>query len=138
MHARAGWRAARAAAVGAVTMAAVALATGGAHAAGPGGSEACPSNAVCLYYNSPEYGWGSFENFSPNLRGLDLSLFKFTNWGSNGSGHGVVIAMHAASIVNNTDHFVNVYLPTGRYVHYEGGYAGNLNTAYNYDVRMDT
>ncbi|MFD0332191.1 hypothetical protein ACFQZC_38355 [Streptacidiphilus monticola] len=32
--------------------------TSSAYAAGPGGVEACPSNTVCLYYNSPAYGWG--------------------------------------------------------------------------------
>ncbi|NUS11449.1 MAG: hypothetical protein HOY69_08595 [Streptomyces sp.] len=121
-----------------MTLVTMGLATGGAQAVGPGGAEACPSNSVCLYFNSPEYGWGSFENFSPGQRGLDLSRFKFTHWGSNGSGYGAVIAMHAASIVNNTDHFVHIYVPAGYYVQYESGYYGNLNTAYNWDVAMDT
>ncbi|MFI0897017.1 hypothetical protein [Streptomyces sp. NPDC020983] len=137
MRIRIGRRAAQAAVVGAMSLGMVGLATGGAQAAGPGGNEACPSNAVCLYYNSPEYGWGSWENFSPGQHGLNLSLFRFTHTG-NGSGYNVVIAMHAASIVNNTDHFVNVYVPAGYYVHYGAGYAGNLNTAYNWDVAMDT
>ncbi|WP_052397767.1 peptidase inhibitor family I36 protein [Streptomyces sp. NRRL F-5123] len=117
----------------------MAVATGGAQAvSAPGGAATCPSNSVCLYYNSPENGWGAFEYFSPGQRGLNLSNFRFTNHGNTGNGYGQVIAMNAASIVNNTDHFVNVYVSQGYYVHYEGHYAGNLNTAYNNDVAMDT
>ncbi|GAB2698377.1 hypothetical protein [Kitasatospora kifunensis] len=39
---------------------------GSAHAdAPPTGAEACPSGSFCLYYNSPNAGWGSFEHWSP-------------------------------------------------------------------------
>ncbi|MFI0719731.1 peptidase inhibitor family I36 protein [Streptomyces sp. NPDC021224] len=139
MRIKVGRRTAQAVAVGALTIGATALATGGAQAVTPpGGAATCPSNSVCLYYNSPENGWGAFEHFSPGQHGLDLSRFKFTNHGNTGNGYGYVIAMNAASIVNNTDHFVNVYVPAGYYVHYEAHYAGNLNTAYNWDVAMDT
>ncbi|MDH6115550.1 hypothetical protein P3T36_007876 [Kitasatospora sp. MAP12-15] len=80
--------------------------TGSAYAAGPGGSEACPSNSICLYYNSPGYNWGSFEHWSPGDY-PDLSKFTFSNWG-NGSGYGVNVAGNAASLVNNTDKYVGI------------------------------
>ena len=78
-----------------------------AYAAAPGGAETCPSGSVCLYYNSPRYGWGSFEHWSPGDY-PDLSKFTFSNWGSNGSGYGVNVAGNAASIVNNTGRDVGI------------------------------
>lgn len=60
-------------AAGIVTTAAMTLAigvatTGVANAAGPGGVETCPSGSFCLYYNSSENNWGSFENFTASAR----------------------------------------------------------------------
>jgi hypothetical protein len=70
--------------------------------AGPASaSENCPSDSICLYYNSVEYGLGSYEHWSPGA-GYELSNFRFTNWGNNGSGYNVVVAGHAAAITNNT------------------------------------
>jgi hypothetical protein len=74
--------------------------TGAQYAAAPGGSEACPSGSLCLYYNSPQYGWGSYEHWSPGYYG-NLGNYQFKNWG-NGSGYGVTVGGHAASVVNNT------------------------------------
>ena len=139
MRIRIGRRAAMAVAVGTATLGAMALTAGGAQAdAPPGGVEACPANSVCLYYNSPGAGWGSFENFSPGLRGLDLSLFKFSHW-ANGSGYGKVIYGDAASIVNNTNDYVKIYLVNQPYyVDFMPGYAGSLNDAWNNDKIMYT
>lgn len=138
MRTSTGRRAAQAAAVATITLGAMGLATGGAKAdAPPGGVETCPSNSVCLYFNSPGNGWGSFENWSPGQHHIDLSCCTFSHW-ANGSGHGVNVYGNAASIVNNTDHFVNVYLENGRYVHFEPWFAGSLNLAWNYDAALDT
>lgn len=83
-----------------VTSAVVAAAT--VIGAGPASaSETCPSNSICLYFNSYEYGLGSFEHWSPGP-GYNLSDFYFKNWGNNGSGYNTVVAGHAAAIVNNT------------------------------------
>src|SRR5690349_4087920 len=81
--------------------------TGSAYAAGPGGAEACPSNSFCLYFNSPQYGWGSFEHWSP-ATDRNLGQDTFSNWG-NGSGYGQTVGGHAASAVNNTGQTVAVY-----------------------------
>ncbi|MFJ9713634.1 peptidase inhibitor family I36 protein [Streptomyces sp. NPDC101234] len=85
-----------------ISMAAVVLGTSGAaYAAAPGGAENCPSGSICLYYNSPQNGWGSFEHWPPGHYG-NLGNYQFKNWG-NGSGYGVTVGGNAASIVNNTD-----------------------------------
>ena len=101
----------------------------------PTGAEACPSGSVCLYYNSPQYGWGSFEHWSPGAYG-DLSQFHFSNWG-NGSGYGQTVEENAASIVNNTSGTWNVWRDeSGYWVNFPiaAGYAGVLpSTVYNHD-----
>lgn len=79
--------------------------TGSAYAdAQPTGAETCPMGSVCLYYNSPSYGWGSFEHWtgSSTSAWFYLGNYKFANWGSNGSGYGVTVAANAASFVNNS------------------------------------
>jgi hypothetical protein len=75
--------------------------TAPAYAAGPGGAEACPSGSLCLYYNSPRLGWGSYEHWSPGNYG-NLGNYRFRNWG-NGSGYGQTVGGNAASLVNNTN-----------------------------------
>ncbi|WP_329560302.1 hypothetical protein [Kitasatospora sp. NBC_01266] len=87
----------RTASVGVVAAALAATLVGiteSAYAAGPGRSEACPSNSICLDFNSPGYNWGSFEYWSPGQYG-DLGQFTFSNWG-NGSGYGVNVGGNAA------------------------------------------
>ncbi|MGW3233573.1 peptidase inhibitor family I36 protein [Kitasatospora sp. NPDC001095] len=126
-----GQRAAKIAAVAALTAGTVAMATGSAHAAGPGGAEACPNGSICLYYNSPGAGWGSFDNFSPN-QSLYLGNYTFARY-ANGSGYGQNMYGNAASIVNNTGHTVSVGLITGGYQYFVAGYAGSLNGATNND-----
>ncbi|WP_280671535.1 MULTISPECIES: hypothetical protein [unclassified Kitasatospora] len=81
--------------------------TGSAYAVGPTGSETCPSNSICLYFNSPGHYWGSFEHWSPGQYG-DLGQFTFSNWG-NGSGYGVNVGGNAASLVNNTSQNLTMY-----------------------------
>lgn len=94
-------RASAVATTAAVAAAVLLGATGAAHAdAPPTGAEACPSGSICLYYNSPNLGWGSFEHWSPGAYG-DLSRFRFGTWG-NGSGYGRSAGGHAASAVDNT------------------------------------
>ncbi|MFJ7911315.1 peptidase inhibitor family I36 protein [Kitasatospora sp. NPDC096204] len=135
MRIKFGQRAARIAAVAALTAGTVALATGSAYAAGPGGVEACPSGSVCLYYNSPGVGWGSFDNFSPN-QNLDLHNYTFAHY-ANGSGYGQNMYGNAASIVNNTGHTVYVsQISDGFWISYPAGYAGSLNSAANNDARL--
>ncbi|GAB7185841.1 hypothetical protein ATKI12_5672 [Kitasatospora sp. Ki12] len=130
-------RAARLAAVAALTAGAVAMATGSAYAAGPGGAETCPSGSVCLYYNSPGNGWGSFENWSPG-QNVDLHNFTFAHW-ANGSGYGQTVYQNAASIVNNTGHTVWVSrVSDGLWYAYGNGYAGSLNITANDDARLFT
>ena len=97
--------------IAAVSAAAVILGTSGAaYAAAPGGAESCPSDSICLYYNSPQYGWGSFEHWSPGSYG-DLGQFTFSNWG-NGSGYGIRVGGNAASVVNNTATRLTIYNAT--------------------------
>ncbi|WP_268873577.1 peptidase inhibitor family I36 protein [Streptacidiphilus neutrinimicus] len=110
------------------------MATGGAFAAGPGGVETCPSGSVCLYYNSPGNGWGSFENWTLPVD-TDLSGKLFAHW-ANGSGYGQVVADNAASIVNNTGQYVQVTTDTGGHVNFVPGYAGSLNEAANHDTHL--
>jgi hypothetical protein len=66
----------------------------------PTGVEACPGGTLCLYYNSPGYGWGAFAYWGAYGE-FDLSQYSFGNWG-NGSGHNQVVANNAASVVNNS------------------------------------
>ncbi|HTJ66867.1 MAG TPA: hypothetical protein VL551_04995 [Actinospica sp.] len=110
---------------------AAALGTGGAaYAAGPSGSEACPSGSACLYFNSPEYGWGSYEHWSPGY--YWLSNYTFSNWG-NGSGYGQSVADHAAAFVNNTTQTWYVCPQSGACEPYPPGYSGRLGGTYNND-----
>ncbi|MFD7540239.1 peptidase inhibitor family I36 protein [Streptomyces sp. NPDC059819] len=113
---------------GAAAAAAIMLAsmTGPAYAAGPSGAEACPAGNFCLYYNSPQYGWGSFEHWSPGFYS-DLSQFSFRNWG-NGSGYGQSVANNAASAVNNTGVTWTVYNQAKNQVaYYPPGFSGSLS-----------
>ncbi len=99
--------------------------TGPAYAAGPAGAEACPSGSFCLYYNSPQYGWGAFEHWSPGVTDY-LSDFTFRDWG-NGSGYGQNVANNAASVVNNTGVTWAVYNQAGtQLTSYAPGYSGSL------------
>jgi hypothetical protein len=110
-----------------------------ASAAGPGGSEACPSGSVCLYYNSPGVGWGSFEHWSPGQYS-DLSLYRFGNWG-NGSGYGQTVYNNAASLVNNTGYNVAVcvYTNLAGCSYFGSGYSGALpGGLHNNDASMYT
>ncbi|MFC1411520.1 peptidase inhibitor family I36 protein [Streptacidiphilus sp. N1-12] len=115
-------------AVGVVAVAAAAMLTGmtgSAYAAGPSGAEACPSGNFCLYYNSPGYGWGSFEHWSPG-NFPDLGQYSFRDWG-NGSGYGQSVVNNAASFVNNTGVTWTVYNQTGTQVsYYHPGTSGIL------------
>ncbi|MFC1432532.1 peptidase inhibitor family I36 protein [Streptacidiphilus sp. N1-3] len=95
---------------------------GPAYAAGPSGAEACPAGNFCLYYNSPGYGWGSFEHWS--LGSYDLSKYTFRDWG-NGSGYGQVAANNAASAVNNTGDEWGICAAAGCEV-FRPGFAGAL------------
>ena len=115
-------------AVGVVAVAAAAMlagTAGSAYAAGPSGAEACPSGNFCLYYNSPQYGWGSFEHWSPG-NFPDLGQYSFRDWG-NGSGYGQSVADNAASFVNNTGVTWTVYNQAGTQVaFYHPGTSGIL------------
>ncbi|MFC1401909.1 MULTISPECIES: hypothetical protein [Streptacidiphilus] len=55
-----------------------------------------------------------------------------THWG-NGSGSGQNIFKNAASIVNNTDHFVEVMDVNLHWYNYAPQYAGSLNATANTD-----
>lgn len=92
-------------AAGIITTAAMTLAigvatTGVANAAGPGGVETCPTGSFCLYYNSSENNWGSFENFTPGSY-PNLSGYRFGHY-ANGSGYNASVYNNVAAIVNNT------------------------------------
>lgn len=104
--------------------------TGSAYAdAPPTGAETCPSGSVCLYFNSPNLGWGSFEHWTGGS-GADYFLgdYKFKNWGSNGSGYGVVVAANAASFVNNSGADWSLCDDTGLGCGtYHNGFAGPLD-----------
>lgn len=127
-------RAAAAAAVMALTAGTVALTTGSAYAAGPSGAEACPAGNFCLYYNSPQYGWGAFEHWSLGSY-PDLSQFTFRDWG-NGSGYGQTVANNAASVVNNTNAQWGV-CSGATCALFQPGYAGALPSYIaNQDVSM--
>ncbi|MFD7540240.1 peptidase inhibitor family I36 protein [Streptomyces sp. NPDC059819] len=123
-------------AIGTVMAAAAAMTlslTGPAYAAGPSGAEACPAGNFCLYYNSPQNGWGSFEHWS--LGSYTLTNYTFRNWG-NGSGYGQNVANNAASVVNNTD--AQWGICTGVTCEtFQPGFAGVLPPdVYNQDLTM--
>jgi hypothetical protein len=127
MRIRVGRRPAKAATVAALTLATLSLATGGAYAAGPGGVETCPSGTLCLYYNSPNYNWGSFEHWTPGSF-ADLTQYTFRDW-ANGSGYNAVVATDAASLVNNTSstwYVCNGYFYTPSCWSFGPGYANAL------------
>ncbi|MFC5911797.1 hypothetical protein [Streptacidiphilus monticola] len=98
--------------------------TSSAYAAGPGGVEACPSNTVCLYYNSPAYGWGSFEHWTSG--GYSLSDYTFRDYG-NGRGYNVTVANNAAGFVNNTGVEWGVYTQGGAVQYLDPYSSGALN-----------
>ncbi|MER5635524.1 hypothetical protein ABT095_01025 [Kitasatospora sp. NPDC002227] len=134
-------RLAAAALVAVTTGATLVGTTAPSYAAAPTGAETCPSGSICLYYNSPQYGWGAFEHWSPGGYG-DLSEFTFANWG-NGSGYGVSVGGHAASVVNNSGHTLTFY--NGKWAHgtvvfyADPGYAGVLPSGiYNNEWSMYT
>ena len=104
-------------AVGVVAAAAAAMLcamTGSAYAAEPSGAETCPSGSFCLYFNSPQYGWGAFEHWSPGVTDY-LNGDTFADWG-NGSGYGQGVANNAASFVNNTGVPWTMYNQAGNFV----------------------
>lgn len=102
----------------AVAVAATGLAfvanTGTAMAAGPGGVEACPSGAFCLYYNSAANGWGSFTNFTPTTPNtiFYLNTLTFGHY-ANGSGYGQTLYHNVAAAVNNTGDAWKIHTDTG-------------------------
>ena len=105
-----------------------------AYAAGPGGAEACPNGSVCLYYNSPQYGWGSFEHWTSGS--YYLNGYLFSNWG-NGSGYDQQVENQAASIVNNTGTTWNVCIDSGFVcTPYAPGYADSLGNMANIDYYL--
>lgn len=110
--------------------------TGSAYAAGPSGAEACPDGTICLYYNSPELGWGSFEHFTSSANNY-LSNYYFRDWG-NGSGYNQTVNKNAASVVNNSPYEWEVCysVPSGC-LSIASGYSGRLPDAlYNKAVAM--
>jgi hypothetical protein len=110
---------------------------GAAYAAGPSGAEACPAGTICLYYNSPDLGWGSFEHFTSDADNY-LSNYTFRDWGTNGSGYGQTVSMNAASVVNNTPYEWELCysVPSGC-VPIPSGYADRLpDSLYNKTVAM--
>ena len=132
-----GPRAAKAAVLAALTAGAMGLATGNAFAAGPSGAEQCPAGNVCLYFNSPGYGWGAWEDWSPGQQ-LYLGNYTFSHWGNNGSGYGVNVFKNAASIVNNTGHYVWIMDTYMHWYDYMPNYAGPLNATANNDSWIRT
>ncbi|MFE5584565.1 peptidase inhibitor family I36 protein [Kitasatospora sp. NPDC056531] len=136
MRIRVGHRTAKVAVVGALTLGAMGLTTGSAFAATPPtGAEACPSGNVCLYYHSPQYGWGAWENWSPGQT-VDLRNAHFSHWGNNGAGWGQTVADNAASLVNNTGQPVAVVADDGTWDYYRAGYADVLDYTYNKDAQL--
>jgi hypothetical protein len=120
MSAKTGKRVASVGVVAAAVAAALVGTTGSAFAVSrPTGAEACPANSFCLYFNSPQYGWGSFEHWSPPSD-YNLGDATFGNWG-NGSGYGVTVGGHAAAAVNNTGHTVAIYNDINCHAKQSGG-----------------
>ena len=98
--------------------------------AGPSGVEACPNGTVCLYYNSPAYGWGSFEHWTSG--GYSLSGFTFRDYG-NSKGYGLGVGGNAAGYVNNTGVEWGVYTQSGAVDYLDPYSSGALNNTYNND-----
>lgn len=126
--------------------AALAVGTGLMFVAAPAASasETCPSNSICLYYNSNFAG--SFENFSPIDQNTcrNLTSYRFTNYG-NGSGYNQSVADNTASVVNNTGHAIYIYTVVTDCGGGSGGWqvdevnaysSRNLSAAYNKDMSM--
>lgn len=123
--------------------AAVALATatitlgavGAASANAPGGNETCPSGAFCVYYNSWQYGWGSFAAYYPDQVAFGSTTFNIR--GDN-SGYGLSVWDNAAAIVNNTGDFWKMC--TADYNHcedYSPGEAGDVSPSiHNLDASI--
>lgn len=108
-------------------------AVGAASASAPGGNETCPSQAFCVYYNSWQYGWGSFAVYYTNE--IIATTFDFTG---NGNGYNDPVKDNAAAIVNNTT--VNWQMCTADFNHcetYTPGEAGNVSTSiHNLDASV--
>lgn len=85
-------------ATAAITLGAVGVAS----ASQPGGDETCPAGHFCVYYNSWEYGWGSFVAYPqvPGPWGETMSG-TFPDDG-NGSGWGYNVYQDVGAFVNNT------------------------------------
>jgi hypothetical protein len=108
-------------ATAAITLGAVGVASANA----PGGSETCPSGAFCIYYNSWQYGWGSFAAYYPGQDSCGSCTFD--NPG-NGSGYGKSIWFNAAAIVNNTGEFWGMCTADQNHCEdYSPGEAGNVS-----------
>ena len=110
-------------ATAAITMGAV----GAANASAPGGSETCPSGAFCVYYNSWQYGWGSFAVY---LSAWDGYMGGTFDWTGNGSGHNSPVYHGVAAFVNNTGE--DWQMCTDDYNHcevYTPGEAGNVSSS---------
>jgi Peptidase inhibitor family I36 len=86
-----------------VVVAATALALlGMAPAPATASSETCPSGVICLYYNSVEYGWGSFAYFGQPVT-FDLRNYVFGNYG-DGSGYDQGVAKNTAAVTNHSSY----------------------------------
>ncbi|MFJ5228473.1 peptidase inhibitor family I36 protein [Kitasatospora sp. NPDC088391] len=136
MRIRIGRGPAKAAAVAALAVGIAAANAGSAYADEPTGVEACPRGVVCLYYNSPWYGWGSFEDWSPN-QSVDLRRSTFAHW-ANGSGYGQTVYGNAAALVNHTDHWVYIAVINGGESGFPPGYADSLFQTANGDEYLST
>lgn len=109
-----------------------------AQVAQPTGAEACPQGSVCLYYNSPGYGWGAWENWTEGEFQLDEGA-RFMHWGSSGRGYGSGVAYNAASIVNNTRYrwYVCGIAAAGPACFYfDPGYSGGMGPMANHDQEL--
>lgn len=113
----------RTAAVALATVAITMGAVGAANASAPGGSETCPSNTFCLYYNSWQYGWGSFAEYPPGTPGpLTFNVY------GNGSGYGQSVIDNASAIVNNTGEYWEMCTADRNHCeYYAPGEAGNVS-----------
>lgn len=109
-------------ATAAITLGVVGVASANA----PGGSETCPSGAFCVYYNSWQYGWGSFAAYYPASVSSGSRTFNIK---ADGSGYGQSVFDDAAAIVNNTGDFWEMC--TADFNHcedYSPGEAGNVGS----------
>ncbi|MEV5684760.1 hypothetical protein AB0L68_16455 [Streptomyces sp. NPDC052164] len=89
----------------AVATAAFGLVSFGATPAMASGSGNCVSGDACLFYNSSQYGYGSF--YGAPYNGNYTSDMKFG--GGNGSGSGVQVKNHAAAAENMAGWPLNIY-----------------------------